>query len=261
MDLGVLFLQQEAQRRYQQFCESIALYVKATKGGPSGGTMATMMNIVKEARADRGVARVLADPYALNPEGERGGPDGPDQRGVLYDDDAACWTAPFVMAGVNTRVVRRSHALADYPYGRNFTYRESVLTGDGIGGRFKGSMMTLMLGALVTGASFEPTRQHVLGRILPKPGEGPGREQRETGFFNLMQIGKLADGTIIRSRITGDRDPGYGSTSKMLAEAAVCLAKDELESPGGILTPAYAMGTALLARLRENAGLTFEIVD
>ena len=261
MDMGVFNLQQEAQKRYGSFCDSIVLLVKATKGTASGGTLASMMNIVKEAKADRAVARILADPYALNPEGERNGPDGRDQQNVQHDDDVGAWTAPFVMAAINTRVVRRSNALAGYPYGREFSYREAVLTGGGIPGWLKGSLMTLGLGAFVLGVSLSPTRTLLEKFVLPEPGEGPNREQREAGFFNLMQIGKLADGTIIRSRITGDRDPGYGSTSKMLAEAAVCLAKDELESPGGILTPAYAMGTALLARLRDNAGLTFDIVD
>ena len=165
------------------------------------------------------------------------------------------------MAGVNTRVVRRSHALAGYPYGREFRYREAVMTGKGPGGWLKGSMMTLALGGLVLGISFSPTRRLLQKFFLPSPGEGPGPEAREAGFFNLMQVGKLPDGSTIRTRITGDRDPGYGSTSKMLAESAVCLAKDELDSPGGVLTPAAAMGNALLRRLRENAGLTFDIVD
>jgi short subunit dehydrogenase-like uncharacterized protein len=96
---------------------------------------------------------------------------------------------------------------------------------------------------------------------LPEPGEGPNREQRENGFFDLRQFGELPDGTVIRSRITGDRDPGYGSTSKMLAECGVCLAQDDLHSGGGVLTPAAAMDGALLDRLRQNAGLTFEILE
>lgn len=261
MDIGVFFLQQEAMQRHGTFCKSIALYVKATKGSASGGTLASMMNLVQEARRDRNIARVLADPYALNPEGERTGPDARDQENAIYDPAPDAWTAPFVMATVNTRVVRRSHALAGYPYGRNFTYREAVLTGKGTGGWLKGSIMTVSIGALIAGISMSPTRELLQKFILPKPGEGPDREARENGFFNLMQIGELPDGTSMRSRITGDRDPGYGSTSKMLAEAAVCLAKDQPESAGGVLTPAAAMGAPLLARLRENAGLTFDIVD
>lgn len=261
MDMGVFFLQQEARDRHGDFCTRVALYVKATKGSASGGTLASMMNIVEEARQDRSIRRLLADPYALNPEGEREGPDERDQQNVVHDADAGCWTAPFVMAGVNTRVVRRSHALAGYPYGTEFRYREAVLTGTGIGGWFKGNLLTLGLGALVIGVSLSPTRWLLRKFILPKPGEGPSRELQQSGFFNLMQIGTLPDGTTLRTRITGDQDPGYGSTSKMLAESAVCLAWDELESGGGVLTPATAMGNALLARLRDNAGLTFDVVD
>ena len=261
MDMGVYFLQEEARRRCGATCQSIALFVKATRGSASGGTLASMINIIREARQDRETARILANPYALNPPGEREGPDGRDQQKVAFDDDAGCWTAPFVMAGVNTRVVRRSHALAGYPWGRDFRYREAVMTGTGAGGWLKGSLMTLALGALVLGISFSPTRRLLERFFLPSPGEGPGPEAREAGFFNLMQVGRLPDGTTIRTRITGDRDPGYGSTSKMLAESAVCLAKDQLATTGGVLTPSAAMGGALLQRLRDNAGLTFEVID
>ena len=261
MDMGVLFLQDECRRRFDASCESIALFVKATRGSASGGTLASMINIIREARRDREVARILANPYALNPAGEREGPDGRDQQKVAFDEEAGCWTAPFVMAGVNTRVVRRSHALAGYPYGQEFRYREAVMTGKGPAGWVKGSMMTLALGALVLGISFLPTRRLLQKFFLPSPGEGPGPDARKAGFFNLMQVGTLPDGSTIRTRITGDRDPGYGSTSKMLAESAVCLAKDELDSPGGVLTPSAAMGSALLKRLRDNAGLTFDVID
>jgi short subunit dehydrogenase-like uncharacterized protein len=260
MDLGVWFLQQEAMRRHGSYCRSIAMLVKAMRGGPSGGTMASITNLIRESRADRDVARVLAHPYSLNPPAEREGPDRRDQRNVQFDELAGAWTAPFVMAGINTKVVRRSHALLGYPYGRDFRYREAVMTGSGIAGWLKASAMTAGLGAFVAGASFNFSRGVLERFVLPAPGEGPDREQRETGFFALRQFGELPDGTIIRSRITGDRDPGYGSTSKMLAECGVCLALDDLSSDGGVLTPATAMGDALLTRLQENAGLTFEMV-
>ena len=261
MDIGVHFLQQEAQRRHGDYCSSIQMLVKATKGGPSGGTMASVLNLIKEARADKSVARVLADPYGLNPPGEREGPDGHDQRSVVFDDAAQTWTAPFVMAGINTKVVRRSHALRDYPYGKQFRYREAVMMGAGKSNWLKANMMTMGLGVFLMFASFKWSRGLLERYVVPKPGEGPSKEQRETGFFDLRQFGELPDGTIIRTRITGDRDPGYGSTSKMLAESGVCLAKDELEAPGGVLTPTAAMGDALLARLQANAGLTFEVLE
>ncbi len=261
MDIGVWFLQEEARQRHGSYCDAITMLVKATKGGPSGGTIASMLNIVKEARADRNVARVLVDPYALNPPGDREGPDGRDQQGVRYDDVAATWTAPFVMAGINTKVVRRSHALQGYPYGRDFRYREAVMMGKGASSWLKASTLTAALGGFVVASGFEFSRGLLERYVLPKPGEGPSRTQRETGFYDLRQFGQLPDGSVIRSRIRGDRDPGYGSTSKMLAESGVSLATDDLGSTGGVLTPAAAMGGALLNRLRENAGLTFEILD
>jgi short subunit dehydrogenase-like uncharacterized protein len=261
MDIGVWFLQRAAQEKYGSYCESISMLVKASKGTASGGTLASIMNLIKESREDRAIARILVHPYSLNPEGEREGPDKRDQQRVVYRDDAKAWTAPFVMAGVNTKVVRRSHALAGYPYGRDFRYDESVMTGRGFSGWFKGSIMTLGLGALVFFASFTPTRKLLQRFVLAKPGEGPDRQLQQQGFFNLMQIGVLADGTVLRARITGDQDPGYGSTSKMLSECAVCLAKDELDGDGGVLTPAAVMGAPLIDRLRKNAGLTFELRD
>ena len=251
MDIGAWFLQQEAHKRHGKYCESISMTVKAMKGGASGGTLASMMNIMREARADREVARVLARPYSLNPAGEQTGPDKGDQRGVRYDEQAGSWTAPFVMATVNTRVVRRTHALLGYPWGESFRYNEAIQTSDGVAGWIKAATVTGGLGTFITLASFGGTRNLLERFVLAKPGEGPDKKARETGFFNLRQVGELQDGTTIRGRVTGDRDPGYGSTSKMLAESAVCLAFDDHGSEGGVLTPAAAMAEPLIERLRE----------
>jgi short subunit dehydrogenase-like uncharacterized protein len=261
MDIGVWFLQDATHAKHGAYCESVSLLVKATKGTASGGTLASMMNIIKESRADRSVARTLVQPYSLNPEGERDGPDGRDQSSLKYRKEAKSWTAPFVMAGVNTKVVRRSHALTGYPYGKDFRYDEAVLTGSGLVGWLKGALMIAGLGTLVLLASFSPTRNFLQRYVLSKPGEGPDRDLQQSGFFNLLQIGRLPDGKIIRGKITGDQDPGYGSTSKMLSECAVCLAKDELEAKGGVGTPAAVMAKPLLKRLQNNAGLTFELLD
>jgi short subunit dehydrogenase-like uncharacterized protein len=261
MDIGAWFLQREALQRHGEYCESISLLVKAMKGGASGGTMASMMNVMKEARADREVARTLARPYSLNPVDSQKGPDGRDQRGTRFSPDANCWTAPFVMASVNTRVVRRSHALLGYPWGRDFRYNEAIRTGSGAIGWFRGAMITAGLSGLVMAASFGWSRRFLQRFVLPKPGTGPDRAAREAGFFKLEQIGCLTDGTRLHTSITGDRDPGYGSTSKMLAECAVCLAFDEVSSEGGVLTPVAAMAEPLFDRLQRNAGLSFEMRD
>lgn len=259
MDIGVWFLQEAAREKYGAYCQSITMLVKATKGAASGGTIASMLNLISESRRDRSVARTLVDPYGLNPDGERQGPDQRDQQKVLYRDDVNSWTAPFIMAGVNTKVVRRSHALAGFPYGRDFRYAEAVMTGDGFTGWLKAWLMTLALGGLVLGASYQPTRKLLQNFVLPKPGEGPDRELQQNGFFNLMQIGVLPDETVLWGRITGDQDPGYGSTSKMLSECAVCLAQDDLDAGGGIWTPAAVMAKPLSERLQRNAGITFAL--
>lgn len=258
-DIGVWYLQQQAIEKHGVPCHEATLLVRAMKGGASGGTYASMLNAIEQARQDRTVARVLADPYALNPDGERKGPDGRDQHGAKFNADANLWTAPFVMASVNTRIVRRSNALLGFAYGKNFRYREAVITGPGLGGRVKSMMMSAGLGLFMVAAALNFTRRFVVQKLLPEPGEGPSREERENGYFNLLLLGKLPDNKLLRVRIKGDRDPGYGSTSKMLAESAICLALDDLAVGGGFWTPASAMGDRLIKRLTENAGLTFEL--
>ena len=261
MDIGAWFLQREALRRHGAYCESISLLVKAIKGGASGGTMASMMNVMAEARADRNVARTLARPYSLNPEGSQKGPDGGDQRGIRFSEDGGTWTAPFVMGSVNTRVVRRSHALLGFPWGRDFRYDEAIRTGSGIAGWLRALTITAGLIGLITAASFGWSRNILQRFVLPQPGTGPDRAARESGFFKLEQNGRLPDGKLMHTTISGDRDPGYGSTSKMLAECAACLALDNLNSEGGVMTPVAAMAEPLFERLQRNAGLTFEVRD
>jgi short subunit dehydrogenase-like uncharacterized protein len=257
-DMGVYAMQRRASNEYKQQCERITLLVRAMRGSASGGTLASFMNAIDEARADRNVARMIRDPYGLNPEDERNGPDGYDQQGARFDDDAQTWTAPFIMAGINTRVVRRSNALSGYAYGRDFRYHEASIAGKGFGGRVKATLMGLGLHILIVMVATPFARRHLVQRFSPKPGEGPSASERENGFFKLLMVGRLSDGTFLRQTVTGDRDPGYGSTSKMLAESAVCLAKDNLNDSAGCLTPSIAMGDALLDRLQQNAGLKVE---
>ena len=260
-DFGVWFLQQQAQETRGRSCEEIRLLVKATKGGASGGTIASSLNVMAEARADRNIARILVDPYSLNPEGERQGPDARDQTGIAFDDISGTWTAPFVMATINTKIVRRTNALLGYPYGRDFRYSEAVMAGSGPAGWCKAAGITAGLGAFMLMSGNRVARSQIVERLLPKPGEGPNREQRENGFFNLQLTGSFAGGELLRARVTGDRDPGYGSTSKMLSESAVCLVQDDLPIRGGFWTPVSAMRDALMQRLTTRAGLSFSILE
>ncbi len=258
-DLGVHFLNRHALERFGEPCSQVKLRVERSVGAASGGTVATLLGVMSAARKDPEVARILRNPYALNPTAEMSGPDAPDLTSSAYDADLHAWIAPFIMAGINTRVVRRSHALLGYPYGKEFRYDEATRIGPGAGGRLKSTLLSLGLGAFGAAAFMAPG---LLARLLPKPGEGPSAEQRERGSFSLLLLGKLADGRQLAARVTGDRDPGYGSSSKMLAESAVCLVKDVDErTPGGVLTPACCMAEPLLARLTNKAGLTFEIVS
>jgi short subunit dehydrogenase-like uncharacterized protein len=260
-DIGVFYLQQQAVAQFGQICNEVTLLVRAIKGGASGGTFASMLNAIEQAQNDRRIARILADPYSLNPDGERNGPDGGDQKGMRYNARAGVWTAPFVMAAVNTRIVRRSNALLDYRYGRDFRYSEATSTGRGLVGWWRSAVMTGGLACFLLACTYDVTRSNIVKRLIPAPGQGPSRQQRERGYFDLRLFGRTASGKILQARVTGDRDPGYGSTSKMLAESALCLAGDPLEVAGGFWTPATAMGQPLMERLISNSGLTFELVS
>ncbi|MEZ4955982.1 MAG: saccharopine dehydrogenase NADP-binding domain-containing protein [Saprospiraceae bacterium] len=261
-DMGVYFLQKSAKEKYGNYCRHIKLRVKGAKGGPSGGTIASLNNVLEEAQKYPAVFDILENPYSLNPTGEQSGNDLPDISQAVFDKDFKAWIGPFIMAAINTKVVRRSHALAGYPYGKDFRYDEATFCGSGFSGKLKAQLLSSVTG-IMSGGDPNSMLKKLANRFLPKPGEGPSKIQRETGYFNLALLGKLNNGITIKGKVKGDRDPGYGSTSKMLGESAVCLAKDQLISPKihGVITPSTAMGDALLTRLENNAGLTFEIVD
>jgi short subunit dehydrogenase-like uncharacterized protein len=259
-DLGVLFLQDEALRRYGAPLTRVCGRVRVLKGTFSGGTMASALATVEAAARDRAVARAMRDPFALTP-GFRG-PRQPDSDTASYDDAAGAWTAPFVMAAINTKNVHRTHALLGHPWGRDFVYDERMLTGDGPRGelRAKGLARNARLQGLLLGWGL--TRELLRRFALPKPGQGPSKEQRERGRYELLFIGDTAQGQRLRAVVKGDRDPGYGSTCKLVAESALCLGTiDRSQTPGGVWTPGAAMGMALVRRLQERAGLTFAIED
>lgn len=256
-DLGALVLQEEAQRRFGHPVEQDTMYVMAAKGGFSGGTVASMATMAEQARADKNIRRALLDPYALNPAGKQTGPDKGDLMGARWDDDLEAWVGPFLMASVNTRVVRRTNALLGWPYGREFRYSEVTRFGEGLKARVTAQAMATGMGALMAGLALGPTRKLLLS-VLPSPGEGPSEEKIENGMFHCRHVGRVGDESI-SVEVRGRRDPGYGATASMLAAAAVCLAEDDLDSPGGILTPASAMGLHLVDRLNAGQEVTFEV--
>ena len=255
-DLGVLVLHEAAGEEL----EDTTLLVRSMKGQPSGGTIDSMVGTIEEIRADPQKGKAARDPYAFSPDREAEPDLGrqADLRGPVYDQELGQWLAPFVMADLNSRVVRRSNALQDWRYGRRFRYREATAMGSGTAGRAKATAFSAGLGAFVAGMSFGPTRK-ALGVVLPSPGEGPSEKARESGFFNFEIHARTASGARWVCRVSAKGDPGYKATAMMFGEAGLCLALDEERLPdrAGVLTPATAMGLPLVDRLRA-AGMTIE---
>lgn len=264
-DLGCLMVA-EALRERGARPKRVRFYLGESKGGVSGGTAASLLHVLEAAGRDPDIRQGLRHPYGLDPEPKPRGPDGRDQVGIRFDSDLGSWTAPFVMAPINTRVVRRSHALRGHPYGDDFSYRETMSTGPGPRGLARALAITAGLGGFLAAAGVTPIRRALWDRLLPKPGEGPSKAERDAGFFTvrLLAEGVTESGetTRVRGVVRGEKDPGYGETAKMLGESALCLALDgdRLPSRGGDLTPASAMGAVLTERLRA-AGMTFALED
>ncbi len=260
-DMGVYFLQREARRRFGQPCSHVKMRVKAICGGVSGGTIASMLNAVKEAAGNSALRRDLANPYALCPPGDAPKVRQDNNSKPGFDPDFDAWFAPFVMAPINTKIVHRSNALSHCAYSPAFRYEEAMLTGTGVNGRAKAYAIAAALGAFVTASAIPPARW-ALQRVLPAPGEGPPPEARKRGFYDLRFLGQTEDCETIRVKVAGDADPGYGSTSKILGQAALCLATlGKAEKPGGFWTPATAFGDALIGALQDRAGVTFEVLE
>lgn len=252
-DLGNLFVQDAFKKKFGRYATEVRFYLKVAKGGFSGGTVASMLNLMEEASENKEVRRILVNPYSLSP-GDKG-PDGRDRMGAEHDARVGQWTAPFLMGSVNTRVVRRSNFLMNHVWGENFSYDERMLTGKGPKGAIAaGSISAGMVG--FTGvAAMGPTR-NLLSKFLPKPGEGPTPEQIEKGFYEVLFVAKDGDDEL-QAKVAGKKDPGYGATALMLAESAMELAQTEGE--GGVLTPASSMGVGLIQRL-QSAGMVFEVL-
>ena len=244
-DLGVFLLQKEFRHRYGHPAPRVRGRVRKMKGTFSGGTAASLKATMAAAATQPGVLDLLKNPFSLTPGFE--GPRQPSGNKPMVDDalGEGVWVAPFVMAAINTRNVHRSNFLLQHAYGTDFVYDEMLITGPGEKGE-----------AIANAVAGDKSLGSDKG---PKPGEGPSREERENGFYDVLFLGTDGAGHTLRVGVKGDRDPGYGSTSKMITEAAVCLLQEATETPGGIWTTAPAMGDRLIARLQANAGLSFAV--
>ena len=256
-DMGVYFIQNEIKKTYKNYAKSIKMRVAGIRGGISGGTYGSINNLLKEAYSNKKIFRVLNNPYGLNPKNKMEGMDKKDLRKIIFDKESNSWIYPFIMAGINTKIVRRSHALTNFQYGKDFRYEEAMMSGKGISGLLKAILAVFPLAMI--GLNPNSFLKKIVNSYMPKPGEGPGLEKRKNGFYNLRFYVTIDERRKAFAKVVGDNDPGYGSTSKMLAESALCLAFDKLPENYGVVTPSIAMGNQLLERLRNNAGLNFQI--
>ena len=262
-DLGNHFLQREGKKQFGKFFNQVKLRVKAMKGGASGGTIASMAEMIVAAKADAQVRRDMANPYILCPEKHSYSIKQTSVKGPTYDKDFGSWSAPFIMEAINARVVLRSNTLRRMAFGKDFSYGEAMLTGAGNSGRLKAIALTAGLAAFAGSMVLDPIRNLMNKFVLPKPGEGPSLQDQLNGFFDIELMGKNAKGEKLTVKVTGDRDPGYGCTAKMLAQAGLCLAFDlaKEDKAGGFWTPSTAMGDLLIERLNNHAGMSFTLVD
>lgn len=242
-DMGVYFLQAAANDRFGAPLRDVKCRVRGMAGTASGGTAASGAETMKRAKSDPSVFQRLMSPFALTPGFE--GAKQPTGHKSYEDADFGVWVAPFFMATINTKNVHRSNMLMGHAYGKDFTYEEMMFTGKGD----KGAALAEQVAKTDIGA---------LSAKL-KPGDGPSKEERENGSYDLMFTGVSTDGERLIVGVKGDRDPGYGSTSKMITECAMCLLDEAKDTPGGVLTPAPAFGQAIIDRLQAKAGLTFGV--
>ena len=262
-DLGVYFTQKQAEAKFDSACDVIHMRVKAAKGGLSGGTIASMATVFEEVGQDKSRRKQVANPYLLNDDKNAPNVRQSNVSKPEYDSEHKRWLAPFVMASINTRIVHRSNQLLGYEYGRDFRYDEAMWMKDGIKGKLTSYALSAGLLGFATAMMITPSRELLSKHVLPKSGSGPSEEEQENGYFDIRLFGKTANQETIITKVTGDKDPGYGSTSRMLSQAALCLAQDISKEAvgGGFWTPASAMGDKLLARLEEHAGLSFDVID
>jgi short subunit dehydrogenase-like uncharacterized protein len=262
-DIGTLLAQSYARETFGTPCTEVRIHVASASGGVSGGTLASATELFGAAANDPVARETLRNPYSLAPPGEREGVDRGQQRLARKDRLTGEWTAPSPMAPVNERIVRRSNALLDYPYGREFRCAEVIPTGRSLLGAATSSAVAGGLGLFAAGMSVSPVRSALDRFVFPDPGEGPSERQIENGHFTIRVVGQGAgtDGPFtVEAEFGADRDPGYGGTARMLGESAMCLLRGETDTPleGGVLTPASGIGLPLADRLRD-VGFTITV--
>lgn len=258
-DLGVMFTQQYAEEKLGAPCESIHMRVKAAKGGLSGGTFASMATILQEVGTNKSARKLLANPYVLNDDPQRPNVRQTSIKVPEWDEQNNRWLVPFIMESINTRIVHRSNQLRGYDYGRDFKYDEAMWMPAGLKGRLFSYGLVAGMAGFAAGMIFKPSRDLINDKLLPQPGEGPTKEEQENGYFDIRFFGENKDGQQVLTKVTGDKDPGYGSTCQMLSQSALCLLQDisKDEVAGGFWTPASSMGDALIERLQAHAGIEF----
>jgi short subunit dehydrogenase-like uncharacterized protein len=243
-DLGVQFLEEEAVKRFGVPCPRVRSRVRGITLFPSGGSVSSGKLVMGQVKKDPSLLAKLMDPFSLT--GGFAGPEQPPANKVIKDETLDVWVAPFMLAIVNVKNIHRSNALLGHAYGEDFVYDEMIIGGEGDAGK-------------ATAEAFATNGVVEYSGDLPKPGEGPSKEEREKGFFDILVHGTTASGETLSIAVKDNMDPGYGSTSKMLAESALCLLEERAGGPGGFLTAAPAMGVDLRKRLVERAGFKFEV--
>jgi len=261
-DLGVMYLQDQAIKQFGSMCPTVKMRVMTMKGGASGGTIASGINMYKEVSGNPTLQAEMKDPYSLCPQNHKFNLK-QHQVDVEFDEAFDSWVGPFIMEAINTRIVFRSNALRQGgSYSNSFRYDEGTLTGTGKKGEKTARRISLGTRLAPKFLSLSLVRNFLVKFVLPKPGEGPTKDEQDNGHYDLRFLGRTENNQQINVKVTGDRDPGYGSTAKMLAQAAISLRRDldKRDSPGGFWTPATVFDNKLLDRLRAHAGMTFELI-
>ena len=233
-ELGVFYVQGLARTAFGHAAGRVKGRVRAMRGGLSGGTAASGKATMAAIQKDPSLFQLMINPFALTPGFQ--GPAQPTGQDKHVDPDLGLEVGPFMMATINTKNIHRSNLLQGHAYGADFVYDEMAV--------------------VAPGSSTEFT--DLGGAAGPQPGEGPTKEERDAGFYDLLFIGVDKAGGVVKGSVYGDRDPGYGSTSKIIAETAICLVQENAGVPGGVWTPGAALGESLVKRLSAHAGLTFK---